>query len=71
MNNYKLRIIYIIPNVFCYLMVIGFSFFVFRNAKGLEELGRLSIWVIMLLLLFFVSIYGSYRIWSWIKEGKI
>ncbi|KAB2335591.1 hypothetical protein [Bacillus mesophilum] len=71
MNIYKLRIIYIIPNVFCYLMVIGFSIFVFSNAKGIEELSRLSIWVIILLLLFFVSIYGSYRIWSWIKEGKM
>lgn len=71
MKNNKLRVAWIIPNVFCYLMFIGFSSFVLINAKGLEEINRLSIWVVMLLLLLLVSIFGSYRIWTWIKEGKI
>ncbi|MEW9053801.1 MAG: hypothetical protein AB2392_21760 [Neobacillus sp.] len=67
----KLRIIWIIPNVICYFMFIASSFFVFSNIKELEEVGRLTIWFITLLLLLFVSLLGSYRISSWIKEGKL
>src|SRR5690606_8507784 len=67
LNNTKLRVIWIIPNVFCYLMFVGFSTFVVLNAKGLEEINSLSIWVFMMLMLLFVSILGSYRIWTWIK----
>ena len=71
MKNNKLRLGWIIPNVFCYLMFIGFSSFVLVNAKGLAEINSLSIWVFMLLLLLLVSLIGSYRIWTWIKEGKM
>ena len=71
MKNNKLRLVWIIPNVFCYLMFIGFSSFVLFNAKGLEEINRLSIFVFMMLLLLLVSLFGSYRIWTWIKEGKM
>ena len=70
MKNNKLRLGWIIPNVFCYLMFIGFSSFVLVNAKDLEEINSLSIWVFMMLLLLLVSLIGSYRIWTWIKEGK-
>ncbi|AST91903.1 hypothetical protein ACWE42_02705 [Sutcliffiella cohnii] len=71
MKNTKLRIMWIIPNVFCYVMFIGFSSFVIINADGLYEIARLSIWVLTMIFLFIVSIIGSYRIWSWIKQGKI
>ncbi|NSL53275.1 hypothetical protein [Calidifontibacillus erzurumensis] len=71
MKNNKLRLVWIIPNVFCYLMFIGFTSFVLVNAKELEEINRLSIWVFMMLLLLLVSLFGSYRIWRWIKEGKM
>jgi len=52
-------------------MFVGFSTFVVLNAKGLEEINSLSIWLFMILMLLFVSIFGSYRIWTWIKEGKM
>ena len=71
MKNKKLRIAWIIPNVFCYLMFIGFSTFVIRNVEGLKEINRLTIWVIEMLALLLVSIFGSFRIWKWIKEGKL
>ena len=71
MKNTKLRLIWIIPTVFCYLMVVGVSAFVFTNVDGLDEINRLSIWVIVMLILFLVSIIGSFRIWEWIKEGKM
>lgn len=71
MKNYKLRIIWIIPNIFLYLMFIGCSIFVLKFREGLLEINRLSIWVITLILLLFVAILGSYRIWTWIKEGKM
>ncbi|WP_225216108.1 hypothetical protein [Psychrobacillus faecigallinarum] len=71
MKNTKLRIAWIIPNVFCYLMLFGLSIWTVSNSEGLEEINRLSLYVIFMLLLFLVSVFGSYRIWTWIKEGKI
>ncbi|WP_088068177.1 hypothetical protein [Gottfriedia luciferensis] len=71
MKNKKLRIGWIIPNVFCYLMFICFSTFIIRNAEGLKEINRFSIWVIAMLALLLVSIFGSFRIWKWIKECKL
>lgn len=69
LKNTKLRIVWIIPNVFCYIMFVVFSIFVALNAEGLQEIGRLGIWVFAMILLFLVSIIGSFRIWTWIKEG--
>ncbi|MGE7924818.1 hypothetical protein ACQKND_16765 [Viridibacillus arvi] len=71
MKNTKLRIAWIIPNVFCYLMLFGLSIWTVANGEGLQEINRLSLYVIFILLLFLVSVFGSYRIWKWIKEGKI
>ncbi|MEK4082475.1 hypothetical protein [Psychrobacillus sp. FSL K6-1415] len=71
MKNTKLRIAWIIPNVFCYLMLFGLSIWTVLNSEGLEEINRLSLYVIFMLLLFLVSVFGSYRIWTWLKEGKI
>ena len=71
MKNTKLRIAWIIPNVFCYLMLFGLSIWTVANGEGLEEINRLSNYVIFIILLFLVSVFGSYRIWAWIKEGKI
>ena len=71
MENIKLRLIWIIPNIFCYIMFIGFSAFVCINVTGLKEIDRLSIWIIAMLALFVVSILGSFRIYVWIKEGKM
>ncbi len=52
-------------------MFIGFSTFVTLNAEGLREISRMDIWVFAMIILFLVSIFGSYRIWTWIKEGRI
>lgn len=71
MKNTKLRIAWIIPNVFCYLMLFGLFIWVVANGEGLQEINRLSIYVLFMILLFIVSVFGSYRIWTWIKEGKI
>ncbi|QFF97831.1 hypothetical protein PB01_02825 [Psychrobacillus glaciei] len=71
MKNTKLRIVWIIPNVFCYLMLFGLFLWVVANAEGLQGINRLSIYVIYMILFFLVSVFGSFRIWTWIKEGKI
>jgi ABC-type sugar transport system permease subunit len=71
LKNTKLRIVWIIPNVFCYLMLFGLSMWVVANSEELREINRLSIYVIFMILLFLVSAFGSYRIWRWIKEGKM
>lgn len=52
-------------------MVVGFSTFVLLNAEGLQEISRLGIWVFAMLLLLLVSLMGSFRNWTWIKEGKM
>ncbi|MDF1506646.1 hypothetical protein PZE06_00475 [Robertmurraya sp. DFI.2.37] len=71
MKNNKLRLVWITLNIFCYFIFIRFSFFVITHSKELDEFNQLSIWVIILLSLLFISIYGSYRIWTWMKEGKM
>ncbi|RWZ54633.1 hypothetical protein EQV77_13355 [Halobacillus fulvus] len=71
MKNKRLRVAWIVPNVFCYLMSVGLSTFVLVNAEGLQEIGVLGRWVFAMLVLFFVSLFGSYRIRTWIKEGRI
>lgn len=63
--------IWIIPNVLCYLMFVGLSTFVLTNAKGLQEINGLTMWVIAMHILFLVSIFGSFRIWVWISDGKL
>ena len=71
LKNTKLRMIWIIPNVFCYLILTGLSMWIVANGEGLQEINRLKIYVIILILLFLVSVFGSYRIWRWTKEGKM
>ncbi|WP_245308273.1 hypothetical protein [Halalkalibacter urbisdiaboli] len=71
LKNIKLRIIWLIPTIFMWLMFIGFSIWVFVNAEGLIQIEMLSSWVLKLLFLFIISLLGSYRMWSWIKEGKL
>jgi len=69
--NKKLRIAWIIPNVFCYLVFLVSSTFVALNAEGLREINLLNRWVVTMIMLFFASVFGSYRIWTWIREGKM
>ncbi|GGA39628.1 hypothetical protein [Psychrobacillus lasiicapitis] len=71
MKNTKLRMVWILNNIFCYLMFIGFSIFVVINKEDLLLINRLSIWVIAMLLLLMLSMFGTYRIYGWIKEGKL
>ena len=70
-NNMKLRIAWIILNVFMYLLFIGVGTFVLINADGLRDINRLGSWVFMLILVLFMALFGSFRIWSWIRGGKI
>ncbi|WP_163103054.1 hypothetical protein [Peribacillus alkalitolerans] len=71
MKNTKLRVVWIIPNVICYIMFVGFSTLIALNVNGLQEIKRLDLWVFAMIILFFISIFGSYRILSWIKKGKM
>ncbi|MHC0039483.1 hypothetical protein [Pseudoneobacillus sp. C159] len=71
MKNWKLRIAWMIPNVFCYVMVICLLMFIIFNADGLADINRLSLYVLTMLVLLAVSIFGSFQIWKWVREGKI
>lgn len=66
-----LRIAWIIPNVLMYIFFLGLSLFVFANTEGLNDINRLVMWIITLILLLFIALFGSYRIWTWIKQGKL
>ncbi|MCR8630215.1 hypothetical protein [Paenibacillus radicis (ex Xue et al. 2023)] len=70
-SNMGLRIAWIIPNVLMYIFFVGLTVFVFVNAEGLNKINRLGIWLIALLLLLFIALFCSYRIWTWIKQGKL
>jgi hypothetical protein len=63
--------IWFIPNVLLYLIAIGILCFIFINVLALQEISSLGIWIFGLLLLLVVNIFGSYRIVSWIRQGKI
>ncbi|MCR2821298.1 hypothetical protein [Lederbergia panacisoli] len=65
------KLMWIIPNVFCYIMFVAVIIFIVRNEEGLLENNDLFIWGIMGLILLLVSMFGSFRIWRWIKEGEI
>jgi hypothetical protein len=67
----RLRFVYILLNIFWYVMFIGESVFVLINWNGLIEINRLSISIFGSILLFFCSIFQSYRIRIWIKDGKL
>lgn len=70
-KNRKLRIIWLIPNVFMYLVFLGFGGFVLLHWDELRGINELGYWVIRLLLVLVVALFGSYRIWSWIRQGKM
>ncbi|MBS4195938.1 hypothetical protein [Lederbergia citri] len=65
------RLIWIIPNIICYLMFVGLILFIVKNEEGLLEINELFIWVLMSVVLLLISIFGSLRIRRWITEGKI
>jgi len=69
--NIGLRMAWIIPNILMYIFFLGLSVFVFANSEGLNDINRLGIWLVTLILLLLIALFGSYRIWSWIKQGKL
>ncbi|AXI00965.1 hypothetical protein DV702_15355 [Sporosarcina sp. PTS2304] len=71
LKNTKLRVAWIVPNIFIYLMFIGALIFVTINIKGIQEIGMTSLWIFNLFVLFVGSVLGSLRIKHWIKNGKI
>ncbi|NOU77019.1 hypothetical protein GC098_37630 [Paenibacillus sp. LMG 31458] len=69
--NMGLRMAWIIPNVLMYIFFLGLSVFVYANSEGLNDINRLGIWLVTLILLLLIALFGSYRIWSWIQQGKL
>ncbi|WP_411503165.1 hypothetical protein [Brevibacillus centrosporus] len=70
-KSMALRAAWIVPNVLCYFLLIYIGVFVGKNAEGLEEINRLGIWLFMLIVMFMVSVFGTFRIVYWIKKGKL
>ena len=72
-NQQKLakRIALIVLNLFCYGLVIYYGMFVIENGSGLREINEFGKWMFMLVCLLLASLYGTFRIVTWIREGKI
>lgn len=71
MKQGRLRMVWILLNVWLYLMLIGTTIFIMANAEGLQEINRLFIFIVITLVLGLVAISVSFRIWNWIKEGRL
>lgn len=61
---------YIIPHVFLLGLNIWVITFIVTNARGLNEIGRMGIWVFMWFVFTLVWIFGAIRIIQWYKQGK-
>ncbi|WP_341201016.1 hypothetical protein [Planomicrobium okeanokoites] len=71
MKNKTMRLGWILPNVLMYFLLIGLLVFISLNAEGLQEINQFVIYIMLALMLGLVTVGGSFRIRSWIKEGKI
>lgn len=67
----NLRMIWIIPNIFLYLMFLGFTGFVLLNFNQIMEIGSGSYWMVLLSVLLILSIMNTVLIRVWIKKGKL
>ncbi|MGQ7889838.1 hypothetical protein [Paenibacillus sp. WC2504] len=65
------RIALIIPNVLMYTVFLGLAVFVFTSVEELIDINRLGIWLFNLIILLLAALFGSYRIWSMIRQGKL
>jgi|GEM_PF-1724259 len=71
MKNTKLRVLWMVPNIAMYLVFIGLTVFVMLNGEELRKLHLLNSWLLRLALLLLVALLGTFRILSWIRQGKM
>lgn len=71
MNKKLRRILWVIPNICFYLIVIFLSIWVAINIDRLEPINRLDLFVFMIILILGVSLLGTYRIIYWIRTGQL
>lgn len=71
MKTKVMRLGWILPNMLMYFLLIGLMVCIVVNAEGLQEINQLFIYIVLALLLCLVTVAGSFRIRSWIKEGKL
>ncbi|QHJ69856.1 hypothetical protein [Planococcus halotolerans] len=71
MKNKAMRLVWILPNLLMYFMLIGLMVFIVINAEGLQDINQFIVYIVFVLLLGLVTVAGSFRIRSWIKEGKL
>ncbi len=71
LKNNKFRVLWIVGNVFLYVLLIGYATWVVLNIHDLQKYNMLTQPIVFIIALFFVALYGSYRIRTWIQEGKI
>jgi hypothetical protein len=66
-----LRLAWIIPNLLTYIASVFILLFVTLNFNDIKALGQLWIYGMMLVCLLGVSLFGSFRIRKWIRDGQM
>ncbi|MGE6486714.1 hypothetical protein [Paenisporosarcina sp. NPDC076898] len=70
-NDKGLRWLLIGPNILMWGLFLGLLLWFGVNLEEIKENNRLIVYLILLGALLFVSIFGAFRNWLWIKEGKM
>ncbi len=69
--NMKLRILWIAPHVFLYLVNLGFLLFIVLNWTDLKQYGNPGLFVFIWVVFTLVQLFGSYKIFEWLKNGHL
>ncbi|WP_342542565.1 hypothetical protein MHH33_17825 [Paenisporosarcina sp. FSL H8-0542] len=70
-NDKGLRLLLIGPNILMWVLFLGLLLWFGLHLEEIKENNRLIVYLILLGALLFVSIFGAFRNWLWIKEGKM
>jgi hypothetical protein len=63
-------IAWVVLNALMYIYDIGILVFIVKNAKGLNEIGRMGYHAFTWFGLLIVCIFGTIRIVTWYRQGK-
>ncbi|GKV70106.1 hypothetical protein NCCP2716_26040 [Sporosarcina sp. NCCP-2716] len=71
MRHHFHRAVWLFPNILSYLAIVSVSVWVFNNREDMREIGVFGIYAGFLLLFSAITLFGTFRIWTWIRAGKI
>ncbi|MET0787045.1 MAG: hypothetical protein ABWY25_10100 [Paenisporosarcina sp.] len=66
-----LRLLLIAPNLLMWTAFLGLLLWFGLHFENIKADNRLFMYLIILGALLFVSLFGAFRNWLWIKQGKM